>query len=136
MMSLIIENLMNWLLFNSSKDKELNINNNNINNVNSISTVSNTNNIDNIIKEYNDRVIRNDGLNSFNNVTCFHSLSYSCLTYIANYLNTAEFILYMLLFRSKDVRSIMLLCRTSLLILPTFTSFDNCVFDMVSLSRY
>lgn len=134
-MSLIIENLMNWLLFNSSKDKELNISNNNINNANSISTIGNTNNnIDNIIKKYNDRVIRNDGLNSFN-VTCFQSLSYSCLTYIANYLNTGEFIQFLMLFKSKDVRSIMLLCRTTL-ILPTVATFDNNVFDMVSISRY
>jgi hypothetical protein len=133
-MSLIIENLMNWLLFNSSKDKEVNISNNNINNVNSIGTISNTNNIDNIIKKYNDRIIRNDGLNSFN-VACFQSLSYSCLTYIANYLNTGEFIQFLKLFRSKDVRSIMLLCRTTL-ILPTVTTFDNNFFDMASISRY
>lgn len=72
-------------------------------------------------------------IRNFNDIAGFQSLSYSCLACIANYLNTTEFIRYVQLFRSKDVRSMMMLYKTSSITLP---SYDNLFFHMVSLSRY
>ena len=112
-MSFIINSLTNWLFFNSNR------NSNNNNKTKSIRKCNNT---------YSNIISRN-----FNEIVGFQSLSYSCLTYIANYLDTDEFVRYVQLFKSKDLRSLMMLCKTSLLILPYY---DNLSYDMVSLSRY